>query len=569
MAKIFLSYRRQDSAGVAGRIYDRLRAHFGDGAVFVDIDNIPFGVDFREHIDSAVGQCDVVVAVIGRHWAGETNADRRIDDPRDFVRIEIESALKRDIPVIPILIDRTSMPTEAELPSSIAGLTYRNAIEMDLGRDFNHHVERLVQGIDFHLKRTTPAAASPLSQPQDTPPSLQVGKEVERSSKETNSTIFGLALDNTGMIPSELRPEESLSRNQQVPAAPTGPPAASRNRPNIFHPWLYAAAPSFLAFLGVVIYIVTVNGTGKIGTVKITETNKQSESPNQSGGEQTKLASSETNVRSPELVPPQSGREWTNSIGMKFVRIDAGSFLMGTTNEQVDQVRRLFPASKHENFDDEQPRHPVKLSRPFSLGVHEVTRGQYQEVMHNNPGKLEGSDDLPVESVSWLDAIKFCNELSEREKRTPFYRNDGSELNVSGGNGYRLPTEAEWEYACRAGSTTLYPFGDEPSKLGDYAWFTGNAESKTHLVGQQFPNAWGLYDMLGNLGEWCADGYLAEYYASSSPADPRGSAEASHRVIRGGSWGSGPAFCRSAYRSSRAPANPYGYLGFRVAAFQK
>ena len=126
-----------------------LRAHFGNDAVFMDIDSIPFGEDFREHIDTAVGQCDVVLAVIGPRWSGKSDASRRIDDPRDFVRIEIESALKRDIPVIPILIDRTSMPTEADLPPSLAGLTYRNAIDVDQGRDFHPHVDRLIRGIEL------------------------------------------------------------------------------------------------------------------------------------------------------------------------------------------------------------------------------------------------------------------------------------------------------------------------------------------------------------------------------------------------------------------------------------
>jgi hypothetical protein len=154
MAKVFISYRREDSAGVAGRIFDRLRAHFGDDSIFMDIDSIPFGEDFREHIDAAVGQCDVVLAVIGPRWSGKTAASRRIDEPRDFVRIEIESALQRGIPVIPDLLDHTRMPTEAEVPASLAKLTYRNAIEVDQGRDFHPHVDRLVQGIEFHFKKT-------------------------------------------------------------------------------------------------------------------------------------------------------------------------------------------------------------------------------------------------------------------------------------------------------------------------------------------------------------------------------------------------------------------------------
>ena len=207
--------------------------------------------------------------------------------------------------------------------------------------------------------------------------------------------------------------------------------------------------------------------------------------------------------------------------------------------------------------------------RPFYLGIHEVTQGQYQAVMGDNPSHFKGSDDLPVENVSWLDAVTFCNKLSEREKRTPFYRIDGTEVTLVGGNGYRLPTEAEWEYACRAKSTTLYPFGDDASKLGEHAWYAGNSESKTHPVGQKLPNAWGLYDMLGNVWEWCADGYDEKYYASSPPADPPGAPGASHRVIRGGGWGNYPGCCRPADRVGCTPGYRSNDLGFRVAAVQE
>ena len=188
MSKIFLSYRRQDSAGVAGRIYDRLRAHFGSDAVFMDIDSIPFGEDFREHIDAAVGQCDVVLAVIGTKWAGETDAHRRLDDPRDFVRIELESALHRNLPVIPILIDHARMPGEADLPPSLARLAFRNAIDVDQGRDFHPHVDRLIRGIEFHFQRTKIPAARPSSQAQrgspNTPGCARTGATSKRKPPE-------------------------------------------------------------------------------------------------------------------------------------------------------------------------------------------------------------------------------------------------------------------------------------------------------------------------------------------------------------------------------------------------
>ena len=282
----------------------------------------------------------------------------------------------------------------------------------------------------------------------------------------------------------------------------------------------------------------------------------------------------------PQRPQPQPRRDCTNSIGMKLARIEPGSFLMGSTEHQIDQLMSIessagepFPVHV---FSDEQPQHPVKITRPFFLGIHEVTQGQYQAVMGENPSHFKGSDDLPVEQVSWLDAVLFCNKLSEQEKRTPFYRINGTEVTIAGGNGYRLPTEAEWEYACRAGSTTLFPFGDDVSKLGDHAWYgcgnRGNSGGRTHLVGQQRPNAWGLYDMLGNVLEWCQDWYEVGYYAASPPADPPGPSQASDRVIRGGCWDTYSWYCHPADRGRMIRSGPgaRGSLaGFRVAAVQE
>jgi formylglycine-generating enzyme required for sulfatase activity len=442
MPRIFLCYRRKESAGVAGRIYDRLRARFGDDAVFMDIDSIPFGEDFREQIDTAVGQCHVVLAIIGAKWAWKTKTQRRLDDPRDFVRIELESALNRNLPVIPVLIDDARMPGEADLPPSLARLAFRNAIKLDQGRDFHHHVDRLMRGIDFHFQKLDSATAKP--------------------TRESNT-----------------RPAE------------------------------------------------------------------------------------------PESPPPLPVEKLTNSAGVMLIHIEAGEFLMGTTKGQVDQLGRMFPDSRREYFDAEQPQHFVKIMRPFFLGIHEVTQRQYKAVMGENPSIFKGLDNLPVENVSWLDAIGFCNKLSERENRAPFYRINGTKVTVVSGNGYRLPTEAEWEYACRAKSTTLYPFGDDAGKLNEHAWYASNAEGRTHPVGQKLPNAWGLYDMLGNVWEWCADWYDEKYYAWSPPDDPPGAAKASHRVFRGGSWRNLPRNCRPAGRSGFTPGRRDSLLGFRVAAVKE
>ena len=210
----------------------------------------------------------------------------------------------------------------------------------------------------------------------------------------------------------------------------------------------------------------------------------------------------------------------------------------------------------------------MRITRPFYLGVTEVTQGQYQAVMGDNPSYFKGSDDLPVEQVSWSDAVKFCNKLSEREDRKPCYRIEGNTVTIAGGNGYRLPTEAEWEYACRAGTARRrYSFGDDERLAGRVSHGTTRTPVREDPPGrsEDSRNAWGLYDMHGNVWEWCWDGYAADYYKESPVDDPPGAVQASGRVIRGGGWSYDPPARRSAYRYGYAPGFRSNDLGFRLA----
>ncbi len=227
--------------------------------------------------------------------------------------------------------------------------------------------------------------------------------------------------------------------------------------------------------------------------------------------------------------------DYKNSIGMEFVEIPAGEFMMGS------------PSDEEGKMDREGPVHKVTIEESYYLAKFEVTQEQWREVMGSNPSYFKG-DDLPVEQVSWNDAQEFIEKLNEKE----------------GTNKYRLPSEAEWEYACRAGTTTRYYFGDGESKLGDYAWYRDNSDQKTHLVGQKKPNPWGLYDMHGNVWELCQDRYHSYYYGAPSYGGAWESGSSSDRVLRGGGWNGDAWRCRSASRSYYVPVYRRRFLGFRV-----
>jgi formylglycine-generating enzyme required for sulfatase activity len=240
-------------------------------------------------------------------------------------------------------------------------------------------------------------------------------------------------------------------------------------------------------------------------------------------------------------------KEITNSIGIKLMRIPKGKFLMGSPRTE-----------KKRNTADNETQHEVTISQNFYMGATEVTQAQWQKVMGNEPSKFKG-DQLPVETVSWEEAVKFCKRLSEmpEEKKA--------------GRKYRLPTESEWEYACRAGTTTPFHFGSQLNGrqancdgTDPYGTETkGPYLKKTSPVGTYPANAWGLYDMHGNVWEWCSD-WHGEYPAGSV-TDPIGPATGSYRINRGGCWGDGAVICRSASCGGNFPSDRSNDLGFRVA----
>ncbi len=275
--------------------------------------------------------------------------------------------------------------------------------------------------------------------------------------------------------------------------------------------------------------------------------------------------------------------EYTNSLGMKFRLIPPGEFTMGSTKDEIAAALKDVGEHKHwqECIQSEAPQHTVILTQPIYLSVNEVKQAEYEKVMGANPSHFSPlgmgkeavagmeTTDHPVEMVNWNDAAEFCAKLSKQEKLKPFYFRAGETITPLDGTGYRLPSEAEWEIACRAGTVTKYWIGDKDEDLVRTGWFGGNAGGRTHAAGELKANPFGLYDIHGNVWEWVQDGWDATYYGQFSeklainPNSPFSAG--SRRVIRGGVSHNSASDCRSSNRRAYDPAGRGGDIGFRVS----
>jgi formylglycine-generating enzyme required for sulfatase activity len=261
-------------------------------------------------------------------------------------------------------------------------------------------------------------------------------------------------------------------------------------------------------------------------------------------------------VKSPPADQPsdlglRAGAPLTLDLGsgvkLELAWIPPGEFMMGS------------PGSEKGRFEDESPQHPVRLSKGFWMGKFEVTQEQWERMMGGNPSIFKNARS-PVENVSWDECQEFLNKMNASVPAQGLKRDDG--------NKFRLPSEAEWEYACRAGTSARFNLGDADGDLDQAGWYSGNSGNSTHPVGEKQANAWGLFDMNGNVMEWCQDWYGP--YAGGAVTDPGGPwmGPTASRVLRGGSWFNASGFCRSAYRSHSAPLFRFSRIGFRVVCFQ-
>lgn len=526
---IFISYRRDDSSGHAGRLFDRLSAHFGDEQVFMDIDQIEPGEDFVQVIESAVGSCEILLALIGRNWlSSRDESGRRLDNPNDFVRLEIAAALARGIPVIPVLVQGARMPRPQDLPENLLALSRRHALELSDLR-WKHDIDQLTGALEKILTRQREARRNAEQQEAERKrleaeaQSRKQAEERERQAREAEENarrkqeiyekealrrreaedverrraaehVLKSVEETAGTVPLETS-SSSIATTASPPAVTM---LSGRTRNLKRAEWWGKII--VLAILANLVMLIAVNIV-----------NDRLQTPTTNNPEETNLKKSVT-----------------NRIGMELVWIPPGSFMMGSDN----------------SFGDEKPAHRVTIREGFYMGKYEVTQAQWQQVMGANPSKFNG-DNLPVENVSWNDAQKFIGKLNEM--------NDGFV--------YRLSSEAEWEYAARAGTTE-----DNADNLDSIAWYKDNSGKQTHPVGRKQANAFGLHDMHGNVWEWCADVWHENHNGAPTDGSIWLSGDSSNRVLRGGSWVNFGRSLDFAYRFRDEPDRRDVIIGFRVVA---
>ncbi len=593
MSKVLISYRREDSAHVTGRIYDRLVQQFGRTAVFKDVDSIPLGIDFRTYLDQQVAKCDVFLAVIGRHWMKPQGqkGKSRLADPADFVRLEIEAALKRQIPVIPVLVEGASIPSVDRLPTSLQGLSYRNGIVVRPDPDFHRDMDRLIE----HLRAQIDSQLAPGPLP-DMPPTASdaiarpeaARSEVEGSRPETVEVAAPLSsLDSPPTVThhEENIPVESSDAHRTVR---DGNEAEEDNRFGVEQTGpehVEAAAPAFKTdsrqraeepieesratstgthqtptnysssyLFGVIGLIVLIGAVAAFLILQPTSrpvepiryepprvVEKKEEPPEQVTPPPAPPRPSETTVVPTKQEKPVEKRVATSApsiLSPEMIRISPGSFRMG----RMGGV-----------YEDETPIHTVQFTTPFAIARYETTFDEYERFAQATGRSLPkdggwGRGSRPVINVSWDDAKAYAQWLSQQT-----------------GKRYRLPSEAEWEYAARnGGKDETWAGTSNKSQLKAYAVYDAR---RTEPVGSKQPNGLGLYDMSGNVWEWVEDCRHENYVGAPTDGSAWIASDSGYcdqRVIRGGSWGNEPGALRASSRFRSSADTRHDYIGFRL-----
>jgi formylglycine-generating enzyme required for sulfatase activity len=524
---IAISYRREDSLPTAGRLYDRLQAKFGKENVFMDFDSIPPGMDFREQIKQMIERSNLVIAIIGSHWLGEqSDASRRIDNPADFVRLEIAYALKRGIPIIPVLVNNTPMPPPEKLPQEIEGLAFRNALMLDTGIDFHHHADRLIMGIGRAMD-VAPRLRGPRKVPEPTAAPAAKTRPLRRIvtwSPAILLTVAASALVVWYAATHRRAPAKQVETQKESNRASV---ESATTRPVIVKPPMEQSSPPQL-----------VSEQPK-SIVEQSSQPQMTKAPRLDFGSITKQ------------------HPYVNSLGMKFVPVPGTRVLFSIWETRVKDFEAFVEATK---YDVPGEMYAVDDNREWAVGR-----------TWKDPGFAQ-TGEHPVCGVSLHDATAFCEWLTERERKAG---------RITSKQSYRLPSDEEWSVAVglekESGSTPeerngkvkgVYPWGTKvppPSGAGNYAgseartggwmsdWVTidgyRDGYARTSPVGSFEANGYGIYDLGGNVREWCQDWW---------------NAEKKFRVSRGASWVlSFPGDLLSSRRFFNSPENRADTVGFR------
>ena len=499
VSRLFISYRRDDSAGYAGRLYDRLEQEFGRDNVVMDVDAIPLGADFVEVLGDEVVKCDVLLAIIGSRWldARDEDGNRRLENPADFVRIEIETALTRDIRVIPILLEGTRIPKADQLPDDLRKLSVRNALNLRHASFFDD-MERLIRGLKRvvrHKAKMELKAAEEAEARRKAEEERKAAEEAE--AQETREWGLVISSRDKNVIQDFL---ERWPHSQRAEAARARIAALERKAAEA-----QAAQPTPAPVIASSDDRYRAEGRIKVDARII--------------------------HGAPDgwFLPGNGKVEWfqDHDGGPEMVVVPAGKFMMGS------------PETEAERSDRESPQHQVTIARPFAIGRHAVTRGQFAAFVNKtgyvlaqgwlakrlfgtwrNPG-FPQDDRHPVVRASWEDAKAFVAWLHSQT-----------------GQNYRLLSEAEWEYAARAGTTTPFWWGStiNPAQAnydGNYVYgdgAKGEYREQTVAVGEFAANPWGFYQVHGNVWEWCEDHWHGTYNGARRMAR-RGCKAATRRLV--------------------------------------
>ncbi len=585
MSKIFISYRRDDSQWQTKAIYERLSEEVESprNDIFFDLDSMTVGLNFHTQIQQSVDQCGVLIAIIGMKWTSATDdatGARRLDDPTDFVRLEVAAALRRDIPVIPVLLDGAPVPKHGELPDDIKELSNRHGIKIRAD-SFDHDVGVLIKSLK-HI-----GVLEGRAEPKMDEETLKLmWLKVEHSENVSSLEAFlqqtkGTSLERT--VAAKLR--DVKLQQAQAPAqtrvnsqADKAEPVAKRSLHLIalILPLLLAACVGVWAFKAGIISFpqseTPVENSAQAETISepfadLIDPGVPGSAPDFSSIEE-KVVSKEHQapamfMTSAEPEEYAVGQSFTDCSGCpEMVVVPAGSFKMGS------------PSSESDRYDEEGLQRNVRIGYKFAVGKYEVTWAQWEACVSaggcdgSGPTGAGGDEDWgkgsrPVINVSWDDAKAYAKWLSRKT-----------------GENYRLLSEAEWEYAARAGTTGRFSNNGSESDLcrvangadasTDYSWRNKSCNDgygmKTAPVGSFSTNAFGVFDMHGNVWEWVEDWYKSGYsHAPSDGGSFSNCSDCSRRVVRGGSWIDRPRVLRSANRDGDSPSDRDDRMGFRLA----